>query len=167
MYSKKQTWVPANQHICKSGLISIFIQSICVRQLLPYAAQPLWETIRTILAFYDIRNEIIPLLRFILKVSRDGIYLLKVSNRNTRRWWPRYGVFIFNFEHISLLALLFLLLTLSRQMQAGKVPSYKMFALKVQYSTTLREKWPNTEFFWSVFSCIRTKHGDLLGKSPY
>ena len=22
-------------------------------------------------------------------------------------------------------------------------------------------------FFWSVFSCIRTRYGDLLGKSPY
>ena len=23
------------------------------------------------------------------------------------------------------------------------------------------------DFFWSVFSCIRTKYGDLLSKSPY
>ena len=26
------------------------------------------------------------------------------------------------------------------------------------------EKCPNTEFFWSVFSCIRAKYGDL--RSP-
>ena len=25
----------------------------------------------------------------------------------------------------------------------------------------LREKCPNTEFFWSLFSCIRTEYGDL------
>ena len=61
--------------------------------------------------------------------------MFKVSNRNTRtrseicskltiktpeqRHWRRSGVFIVNFEHISHLALLFLLLTLSRQMPAG------------------------------------------------
>ena len=55
-----------------------------------------------------------------------GIYLLKVNNRNTRtrceisnltiktperRHWHRSGVFIVNFEHISHLVLVFLLLT--------------------------------------------------------
>ena len=58
-----------------------------------------------------------------------GIYLLKVNNRNTRtrceicleltmktperRHWCRSSVFIVNFEHISYLFLLFLLLTLN------------------------------------------------------
>ena len=58
------------------------------------------------------------------------IYLLKVSNKNTRtrseicskltikaqerRQWHRSGVFNFNFEHISQLVLKFLLLTLCR-----------------------------------------------------
>ena len=32
----------------------------------------------------------------------------------------------------------------------------------------LREKCPNTEIFWSVFSCIWTEYGDLLVFSdPY
>ena len=31
----------------------------------------------------------------------------------------------------------------------------------------LREKCPNAEFFWSVFSCIWTEYRDLLRKSPY
>ena len=59
-----------------------------------------------------------------------GIYLLKVNNRNTRtrceicskltiktperRQWRRSGVFIVNFEHISHLVLVFLLLTLNK-----------------------------------------------------
>ena len=59
-----------------------------------------------------------------------GIYQLKVNNRYTRtrcekcskltiktlerRYWRRSGVFIANFEHISHLVLVFLLLTLSR-----------------------------------------------------
>ena len=59
-----------------------------------------------------------------------GKHMLKVSNRNTRsnceicskltiktpEWsrWYGSGVFIFNFEHISYLDLVFLLLTLSR-----------------------------------------------------
>ena len=64
----------------------------------------------------------------ITKRNPAGIYLLKVSNRSTRkrcriysklpiktqerRHWRHSGVFIVNFEHISHLALVFLLLTL-------------------------------------------------------
>ena len=64
-----------------------------------------------------------------------GNYMLKVNNRNTRtrceicskltiktperRHWRRFGVFLVNFEHISHLFLMFLLLTSSRQMQNG------------------------------------------------
>ena len=59
-----------------------------------------------------------------------GIYMFKVNNGNTktrcevcsdltiktpeRRYWRRSGVFIVNFEHISLLVLVFLLLILRR-----------------------------------------------------
>ena len=58
-----------------------------------------------------------------------GIYLLKVNNRNVRtRWkiysiltiktpewrqWYRFGVFIINFEHVSHLVVVFLLLILN------------------------------------------------------
>ena len=58
-----------------------------------------------------------------------GIYLLKVNKRNTRtrceicskltikiperRQWRRFGIFIVNFEHISQIVLVFLLLTLN------------------------------------------------------
>ena len=69
--------------------------------------------------------------QLILEVNHPaGIYLFKVNNRNTRtrceicskltintperRQWRHSGVFIVNFEHISHLALVFLLLTLSR-----------------------------------------------------
>ena len=33
--------------------------------------------------------------------------------------------------------------------------------------TTLREKCPCWEFFWSVFSCIWTEYGEILSISPY
>ena len=36
-----------------------------------------------------------------------------------------------------------------------------------QVTVVLREKWPNTEFFWSVFSRIWTEYGNLRRKSPY
>ena len=42
-----------------------------------------------------------------------------MSLRNEIRHWRRSGIFIVNFEHISQLVLVFLLLTLSRQMPAG------------------------------------------------
>ena len=55
-----------------------------------------------------------------------GIYLLKVNNRNTRTRCEircdakrRSGVFIVNFEHISHLVPVFLLLTLNMQLPAG------------------------------------------------
>ena len=64
-----------------------------------------------------------------------NIYLLKVNNRSTRKrceicskltiklpkrsQWRRFGVFIINSEHISQLFLVFLLLTLKKQMLAG------------------------------------------------
>ena len=61
--------------------------------------------------------------------------MFKVNNRNTRTrceicskltiktpercQWRRSGLFIVNYEHISHLVLVFLLLTLSRQIPAG------------------------------------------------
>ena len=66
-----------------------------------------------------------------------NIYLFKVNNWNTRkkcktcwklaikrperRYWRSFGVFIVNFEHISHLFLVPLLLTLDMQMFAGKI----------------------------------------------
>ena len=46
--------------------------------------------------------------------------MFKVSNKDTTRTTPSSGVFIVNFEHISHFVLVFLLLTLSRKMSAGK-----------------------------------------------
>ena len=64
-----------------------------------------------------------------------GIYLLNVNNRNTRtscevcskltiktperHHWRHSDVFIFNFEHILHLVLVFLLLTLNMSLPAG------------------------------------------------
>ena len=64
-----------------------------------------------------------------------GIYPLKVNNRNTRtkckicskltiktpeqRHWRRSGDFVVNFEHISHLVLVFLLLTFNMLLPAG------------------------------------------------
>ena len=63
-----------------------------------------------------------------------GNYMFKVKNKNTRtrrkvcskftiktpkRYWRRSGIFIMNFEHLSHLALIFLLLTFSRQTPTG------------------------------------------------
>ena len=72
--------------------------------------------------------------------------MFKVNNRNSRtrceicskltiktperRQWCRSGIFIVNFEHISHLVLVFLLLTLSRQMRAGKEKKEPVKCLK-------------------------------------
>ena len=68
------------------------------------------------------------------------IYLLKVNNRNTRtrceicskltkktlerRHWRRSSIFSVNFEHISRLVLVFLLLTLSMWLPAGHLATF-------------------------------------------
>ena len=71
----------------------------------------------------------------ILIINPAGIHLLKANNRNTRtrceicskstiktwRQWRRSGVFIINFERISQLVPVFLLLTLNMQLPAGNV----------------------------------------------
>ena len=53
--------------------------------------------------------------------------MFKVNNKDTRTMpfgaiWRRSGVFIVNFEHILRLALMFLLLTLRRQLLIGIYP---------------------------------------------
>ena len=66
-----------------------------------------------------------------------GIYMFKVNNRNTRkrceicskltiktpyrRQWRRSAIFIVNFEHISHLALVYLLLILNMLLPVGYV----------------------------------------------
>ena len=46
--------------------------------------------------------------------------MFKFNNKDTRTT-PRSGVFIVNFEHISHLVLVFLLLTLNMELPAGRV----------------------------------------------
>ena len=92
----------------------------------------------------------------------DGIYLLKVNNRNTRtrceicskltmktpekRQWHRSGVFIVNFEDISHLFLVFLLLTLNMYRAYSaivahmRLPFFEIFSNFVQF-------WPNFQIF--------------------
>ena len=76
------------------------------------------------------------------KLCPVGVYLLKANNRNTRtkceicsvltiktperRQWRRCGIFIVNFEHISHLVLVFLLLTLNMLMPTGGWVRFKL-----------------------------------------
>ena len=43
----------------------------------------------------------------------------------------------------------------------------KKWSTDLKLVIMLHEKYRNTEFFWSVFSCIWTDHEDLLRKYPY
>ena len=53
-----------------------------------------------------------------------------------------------------------------RRLSSGNSVAMYQFAHLFPRST-LRQKCPNKEFFWSVFSCIQTEYGDSLRKSPY
>ena len=39
--------------------------------------------------------------------------------------------------------------------------------VKIKWKYSLREKCPYLELFWSAFSRIRTKYGEILSISPY
>ena len=43
----------------------------------------------------------------------------------------------------------------------------EMKKIVITTSALLYKKWPYLEFFWSAFSWIRTKYGNLQSKSPY
>ena len=99
---------------------------LCPCQRLGLLMQYLRDLFFFFIFIFIISNQII-----ILELSYHypaDIYLLKVNNRNSRtrceicskltikiperRQWRRSGIFIVNFEHISHLVLVFLLLTL-------------------------------------------------------
>ena len=56
--------------------------------------------------------------------------MLKLTIKTSERRQWRSGVFIVNFEHISHLALLFLLLTLNMQLPGGKELEQQTFLLQ-------------------------------------
>ena len=64
--------------------------------------------------------------------------MFRVNNKDTITW-RRSGVFIVNFEHISLFVLVFLLLTGSRYMPAGYV--YVHFYIWESGGLNLRERF--------------------------
>ena len=79
-----------------------------------------------------------------------GIYLFKINNANIRtvseiysklpvtkpewRHWSRSGIFIVNFEQISLIVLMFPLLTLNKEMQAGSALNKVFYGQKHRFS---------------------------------
>ena len=106
------------------------------------------ETVDLVCIDYSkiISLKLAPLFR---KVTLAGDCMFKVNNRTTRarceicskltmkaHEWRHSGGFIVNFEHISHLALVFLLLTLSRQMPAGYVRFSLLSILKKRYFRT-------------------------------
>ena len=59
-------------------------------------------------------------LKLTIETLEQGVIRSKLTIKiPKRRQWCRSGIFIVNFEHISHLALVFLLLTLSRLMPSG------------------------------------------------
>ena len=83
---------------------------------------------------------------------------LKLTIKTPWRWqWSHSGVFSVNFEQILHFALLILLLTLNK-MLAGWEASYEN-DLTSQYLAwvSLREKYPNKEFFLLRISALFTK----------
>ena len=98
------------------------------------------------------------------------IYLFKVSietpELSVKYVIGRSGVFIVNFEHISPLVLVFLFLTLNMELLAGLQNIGTLLVISEIIRLSLRKKYPNTEFFLVLSSCIRTEYEDLRSKSP-
>ena len=133
----------------KSLIIFVFCAYISVSFQIPFAPinrvcgaydiKPLNSF--KILSYLFVRNCDHFCLNQNLALDPANIYLFKVNNKNTRkrceicskltiktperRQWRRSGVFIVNFEHISHLVLVFLLLTSNKLMLAGILPKTK------------------------------------------
>ena len=86
--------------------------------------------------------------------SPAGNYMFKVNNRNTRTRCETCSklFFILNFEHISHLILVFLLLTLNMQLQAGSEPVF---------SIRIFQRHSNTQYCKTI-SCFLA-FDELLG----
>ena len=105
------------------------------------------------------------------RINPVGNYLFKVNNRKTRTrceiclkltiktpkrcHWCQSGVFFVNFEHILHLILVFLLITLSRQMLAGKLNSLKQKLIlepifpKIVFPISKQKKWTSASSAYS------------------
>ena len=117
-----------------------------------------------------------------------GICMFKVNNRNTRarckicskltiktperRHWRNSAVFIVNFEHISHLLLVFILLNLSRWMPAGCFSLIKETnrllstgMSNIYLKVTIEKKWPTQNF--DFLSLKSSSSGQLLGSSNW
>ena len=95
------------------------------------------------------RKKVLKMLFLILLVNSVGIYLLKINNRNIKarcetcskltikvpewRQWCLSAIFIVNFEHISHLVLLFLLLTLNMKLPAENMSSFVFFLRQFKF----------------------------------
>ena len=110
------------------------VMNCCLKFSLTYSTGP-------VILLFCVPNHYFCRLTWAIKLNRAlvwngkppaSIYQLKVNNRNTRtgceicskltiktRQWCRSGVCIINFEHISLLVPLFLLLTFNMKFPAG------------------------------------------------
>ena len=79
--------------------------------------------------------------------------MLKVNNKDTRTTWRRYDVFFVNFEHISNLVLVFLLLTLNMYLPAGSAfyinNAWKGKAMRRQ-SKTLKKLHLLLQYFYKL-----------------
>ena len=105
--------------------------------------------------------KILPLCWKFYQPLPDGMYLLKVNNRNRRRRSKisskftkkhQNDVFIINFEHISHLVLVFLLLTLSRQMLNGcQIDNKLMIELILAIACNSKSKYIHTKLQITCF----------------
>ena len=53
------------------------------------------------------------------------------------------------------------------KVKSGEILLIFLLYNQLHTSETLREKCPYSEFFWSVFSRIQTKYGEIRSISPY
>ena len=103
-----------------------------------------------------------------LNINPAGNYMFKVNNRNTgsrckiclkltiktpeRHQWRRSGVFIVNFEHISLRGLVFQVWTLAGKCRQGNVNTYfqNRFSLDFLEIWTADFSGETVGFFWKL-----------------
>ena len=94
--------------------------------------------------------------------KRCEIYSKLTIKTPKRRHWRRFGVFIVNFEHMSLLFLVFLLLTLNKEVLVGLFHQYQLH--RISFKNFSLDCFASSKTFFSWFYYFDILHANKIMK---
>ena len=87
------------------------------------------------------------------------IYYAKILNQSS--FYMKYGKS--KYFHVTFYLLKIIKIKIFKFSYVTEIITCSIFNTNFLKFITLCEKCPNSEFFWSIFSCSQTEYGDVLG----